>query len=123
MSYRLSRLMSAATAGYGAYALADPSHLGKALEVDKAEMPGFDVLARTFGVRDLAISAFGLLGKQGSTVRTAMKMRIMNDVGDGLVLAARTSDPQIRQKVLAVTMGWAALNAVALVVDTKRNDD
>ena len=45
------------------------------------------------------------------------------DVGDGLVLAARTSDPDIRQKVLAVTMGWAALNTVALVVDSRRNDD
>ncbi len=123
MSYRLSRLMSAATAGYGVYAFADPGHLGRALEADAKEMAGFDLLARTYGVRDLAISSFGVFGRSGRTVRTAMKLRILNDVGDGLVLAARTSDPDVRQKVLAVTMGWAALNTVALVVDSARNAD
>ena len=115
--------MSTATAGYGAYALLDPAHLGKALEVESKQMPGFEVLARTYGVRDLAISSFGILGRSGRTVRTAMKLRILNDVGDGLVLAARTSDPDVRQKVLAVTMGWAALNTLALVVDSVRNED
>lgn len=123
MTYKLSRLMSAATAGYGVYALVEPTHLGKALEAAKAEMGGWEVLARTYAVRDLAISSFGLFGRSGRTVRTAMKLRILNDVGDGLVLAARTSDRDVRQKVLAATMGWAALNTVALVVDSRRNDD
>lgn len=122
-SYRLSRLMSAATAGYGVFALAEPAHLGRALEVDSKERPGFDTLARVFGVRDLAISSFGLFGRSARTVKTAMKVRILTDLGDGLVLAARTSDPDVRQKVLTVTMGWAALNTLALVVDSVRNDD
>ncbi len=123
MSYRLSRLISTATAGYGAYALIDPAHLGRALEVDDEQRPGFEVLARTYGVRDLAISSFGMFGRSARTVRAAMKIRILNDVGDGLVLAARTSDPDVRQKVLAVTMGWAALNTLALVIDGVRDDD
>ncbi len=123
MSYRLSRLMSTATAGYGVFALVEPAHLGRALEADKAQLPGFEVLAQTYGVRDLAISSFGMFGRSGKTVKTAMKVRILNDIGDGLVLAARTSDPDVRQKVLAVTMGWAALNTLALAVDSARNDD
>ncbi|GAA0980428.1 hypothetical protein ENKNEFLB_02031 [Nocardioides aquaticus] len=123
MTYKLSRLMSTATAGYGVFALAQPAHLGKAVEAPSSEMGAWEVLARTYAVRDLAISSFGMFGRSGRTVRTAMKLRILNDVGDGLVLAARTSDPDVRQKVLAVTMGWAALNAVALAVDSRRNDD
>ena len=123
MSYRLSRLMSTATAGYGVYALVEPSHLGKALEVDASQREGFDVLARTFGVRDLAISSFGIFGRSPRSVKTAMKLRILNDLGDGLVLAARTKDADVRSKVLGVTMGWAALNAAALFVDSARNAD
>ncbi len=123
MTYTLSRLMSSATAAYGVYALVQPAHLGKAVEAPKSEMGAWEVLARTYAVRDLAISSFGMFGRSGRTVRTAMKLRILNDVGDGLVLAARTSDPDVRQKVLAVTMGWAALNSVALVLDSRRDDD
>ncbi len=121
-SYRLSRLMSTATAGYGVFALVQPDHLGKALEVDAKELPGFRALAQTYGVRDVAISAFGIFGRSPKTVKTAMKIRILNDVGDGTLLALRSSDPDIRKKVLAVTMGWAALNSVALLIDSKRND-
>ncbi len=122
MSYRLSRLMSTATASYGAYALADPDHLGKALGVDAKEMAGFRALAQTYGIRDLAISAFGMFGRSPKTVKTAMKIRILNDLGDGTLLALRTDDADIRKKVLSVTMGWAALNAVALMIDSARND-
>lgn len=115
--------MSTLTGGYAVFALAEPGHLAKALEVSGKEAAGFDVLARTYGVRDLAISSFGAFGRSGRTVRTAMKIRILNDVGDGLLLAARTSDDDVRRKVLTVTMGWAALNTVALVVDSARAGD
>lgn len=121
-SYRLSRLMSTATAGYGVFALVQPDHLGKALEVDSKEQSGFQALAQTYGVRDVAISAFGIFGRSPKTVKTAMKIRILNDLGDGTLLALRTSDPDIRKKVLSVTMGWAALNTVALMIDSARND-
>src|SRR5512133_2807290 len=53
MSYRLSRFMSTATAGYGVFALVSPQHLGTALEVDPQDRAGMDLLAQTYGVRDL----------------------------------------------------------------------
>ena len=121
MSYRLSRLLSTATASYGVYALVQPDHLGKALEADSNEMAGFRALAQTYGVRDVAISAFGIFGRSPKTVKTAMKIRILNDLGDGALLALRTDDADVRKKVLTVTMGWAALNSLALLVDSKRN--
>lgn len=119
MSYRLSRLMSAATAGYGVFALAKPDHLGSALQAPSTQMPAMDVLARTYGVRDIAISTAGIIGTP-SVVRAAMLLRIANDVGDGLVLALSTNQSDVRTKALGVTMGWAALNSLALLIDSRR---
>ena len=50
-----------------------------------------------------------------------MLLRIAMDVGDGLVLSARTDDEDVRRKVLAVTLGWAGLNALALAIDSVRD--
>jgi hypothetical protein len=122
MSYRLSRLMSTASAGYGAFALVNPEHLGNVLQADKEDRPGLDLLAQTYGVRDLAISSFGIFGRSGKTVRTAMMIRIAMDLGDAALLGTRTKDDAVRRKVLAVTLGWAGLNALALLIDSIRND-
>jgi hypothetical protein len=62
MSHVASRLLTTATAAYGVYALVKPDHLGKAMEADAKEMAGYDGLARV-RVRDLTISAIGLLGR------------------------------------------------------------
>lgn len=120
MSYFLSRIMSAATAGYASYCFAHPEHLGRAMGADKHQQDGYDTLALVFGVRDTAISTFGILGRGDRTVRTAMWIRIMCDVGDGIVLAARTDDDQARAKALAATMTWGALNLTALHLDKRR---
>jgi hypothetical protein len=122
MSYRLSRLMSTASAGYGAFALVSPEHLGNVLQADKEDRPGLDLLAQTYGVRDLAISSFGIFGRSDKTVRTAMMIRIAMDLGDAALLGTRTKDDAVRRKVLAVTLGWAGLNALALLIDSIRND-
>ena len=122
MSYKLSRLMSTASAGYGAFALAVPEHLADALQADKEDRAGLDLLAQTYGVRDATISMFGMFGRSGKTVKTAMLIRIAMDLGDAALLSTRTKDDAIRQKVLAVTLGWAGLNALALVIDSIRND-
>jgi hypothetical protein len=122
MSYKLSRFMSTATAGYGAFALASPEHLGKALEADRKDLPGLNLLAQTYGVRDLAISSLGIFGRSPKTVKAAMLLRIAMDLGDAVLLSSKTDDEEIRNKVLAVTLGWAGLNALALVVDSVRND-
>lgn len=122
MSYRLSRLLSTATAGYGAFAVAVPDHLGKVLQVDKEDRPGYDLLAQAYGIRDLAVAAVGMFGRSGRTVKAAMMIRIVMDLGDAALLAPRMKDDAIRQKVLAVTLGWAGLNALALAIDSVRND-
>ena len=122
MSYRLSRLLSTATAGYGAFALAKPDHLGNVLQADKEDRPGYALLAQAYGVRDLAVGAFGMFGRSGKTVRAAMLIRVVMDLGDAALLAPRIRDDAIRQKVLAVTLGWAGLNALALAIDSVRND-
>ena len=118
MSFPLSRLMSTATATYGVYALANPRHLGDA--VDPKHADDYDLLAMTCGARDLAISTVGLLGRSEKTISAAMAIRIVCDVSDGLILATRTKDDATRQKVLGVTFGWAALNTLALVSDRRR---
>jgi len=120
MSFPLSRLMSTATAGYAVFALVKPSHLGDAMGAPRSERSGYDLLARVFGVRDLAVSAAGLLAKDEGALRTAMGIRAACDVGDGLLLAARASDGATRGKVLGVTLTWAALNAAALAADVRR---
>lgn len=120
MSYPLSRLLSAATAAYGGYALTQPAHLWQALRADRKDRKGLELLARTYGVRDLAISAAGVLGRRPATIRTAMLLRVAMDLGDAALLATRTEDEEVRTKVLAVTLGWAGLNALALAVDGVR---
>ncbi len=115
--------MSTATAGYGAFALAIPEHLWKVLEADKEDRAALELLAQTYGVRDLAISALGIFGRSPKTVKAAMMLRIAMDLGDAWVLSARTEDDEIRRKVLQVTLGWAGLNTLALLVDSVRADD
>jgi hypothetical protein len=110
--------MSTATASYGVYALADPRHLGRA--VDPKHAADYDLLAQTYGARDLVISSVGIFGRGRKTVTTAMVIRIACDVSDGLILANRTNDQETRQKVLGVTLGWAALNTLALLSDRRR---
>ena len=118
MTFPLSRLMSTATATYGVYALANPRHLGDA--VDPRHADDYDLLATTYGARDLTISTVGLLGRSQKTISAAMAIRIACDISDGLILATRAKDDATRQKVLGVTFGWAALNTLALVSDRRR---
>ena len=42
MTYRLSRLMSTATASYGVFALVRPRHLGNALTNDPVQQADYD---------------------------------------------------------------------------------
>jgi hypothetical protein len=121
MTYRLSRLLSIASASYGGYALAQPGHLWQALHSDRKDQDGLELLAQTYGVRDLAISGLAIFGRSDKTVRAAMLLRIAMDLGDAALLSTRADDPDIRRKVLSVTLGWAGLNALALAVDTARS--
>ena len=66
-----------------------------------------DLLAQTYGVRDLAISSLGIFGRSPRTVKAAMVLRIAMDLGDAALLSTRVGPGQVRTKVLAVTLGWA----------------
>ena len=66
------------------------------------------------------MSAFGIFGRSEKTVTTAMLLRILLDVSDGLILAARVEDDETKQKVIGVTFAWAGLNALALTIDRRR---
>lgn len=122
MSYRLSRLLSTATAAYGGYALAQPAHLWQALGADRKDREGLELLARTYGVRDLAIGSLGVFGRSDRTVRAAMLLRIAMDLGDAALLSTQSDDEDVRKKILAITLGWAGLNTLALVIDSARAD-
>ena len=111
--------MSAASAGYACYALARPGHLARVLKASAGERRSLDRLARTYGVRDLATSALAL-SPDPTPVRTAMALRITSDLGDCLVLGSSTDDPGVRRKAVAVTLGWATLNALAWAADERR---
>jgi len=113
--------MSTATAAYGGYALAQPAHLWQFLGADRKEREGLELLARSYGVRDLAVSALGIFGRSDRTVRAAMLLRIAMDLGDAALLAPRTDHEDVRRKLLAATLGWAGLNTLALLVDSARD--
>ena len=115
---KLSRALSAATASYGAYALARPDHLPDALDAGRSDREGLRLLAQSYGVRDLAISGAAVLGP-APVVKAAMALRIAMDLGDCALLAART-EGEVRSKVMAVTLGWGALNTLALLVDRRK---
>lgn len=119
MDRPLSRAMGLATSGYGIYALVRPGHLARALDAAPWEGGPLDRLARTYGVRDLASSSL-LLSSNPALARAAMALRIASDLGDCAVLTTTTSDPAVRRKVAAVTLGWAALNAAAWWADERR---
>jgi hypothetical protein len=116
---KYSKLLSLATAGYGAFAALQPRHLATVLEVPASQAPAFDRMAYTYAGRDLAISGLALVAKRPNLVTAAMVLRIAGDLSDALVLGAGTDKPDVRKKVLAVTLGWAALNAAALVADRR----
>ncbi|MDP2774395.1 MAG: hypothetical protein Q8O61_12655 [Nocardioides sp.] len=118
-TYLASRVTAAASAAYGAYCLAKPQHLGQALNADLAEMPAYRDLAYTYGGRDLAISLAILTGRSPATVRTGVALRIAMDLTDCATLAASVGDRGLRTKVMAITLGWAALNGAALLLDER----
>jgi len=119
ISYPASRVMSAATATYGVYALVKPSHLADAMRADAGERSGYDSLARAYGVRDLLLSALGVFGP-GRAVAWAMRGRIAGDLADCATVVTKADVGKIRGKVAAVTVGWAVLNFLAYRWDRSR---
>lgn len=116
---KYSKLISLATALYGVFALVKPRHLADGIEAPAVQAPAFDRMAYTYAGRDLSISGLALASKNPSVVTAAMALRIVGDVADAVVLSTGTSKPSVQKKVLSVTLGWAALNTVALLADRR----
>jgi hypothetical protein len=119
VSLSWSRVLSIGTTAYGLFALARPRHLASAMQAPVAEEQFYDRLAIAYGVRDLAIGGVGALGP-ARAVPAAIGLRIVSDVTDAVVLSRRAHSADVRRKALAITLGYAALNAGALAVDSRR---
>ena len=117
-TFLASKVMAGASMAYAGYALVRPSHLGRALP--STPQTRLDSTARVFGVRDLVVSAIALTARDSSTASAAALARIAFDVGDCLTLRPEATTADARRKLTAVTLGWAALNAVAYAVDRAR---
>ena len=118
MRYPRSRLLSLATAAYGAFCFVRPGHLADGVDAPEAQRPAFERMAYTYGARDLTISTLGVLGRP-ALVRAAMGLRVAGDLADAAILSQYAEKQEVRTKVLAVTLGWGALNTLALLKDEK----
>jgi hypothetical protein len=116
---KYSKLLSLLTAGYGAFAAAKPRHLANGMEAPSDQAPAFDRMAYTYAGRDLSISGVALASRNPSVITAMMALRILGDLSDAAILSTGTAKPEVQKKVLAVTLGWAALNTVALVADRR----
>ncbi|KQV76819.1 hypothetical protein ASC61_18450 [Aeromicrobium sp. Root344] len=115
-----SALISVATAAYSVFALAKPRHLGNAITASPLKQPDYDIAARTFGVRDLVVSGLALAAPTAQAREQAMMGRVVFDLTDSALFTNEATSTARKAKVLAVTVGWAALNVAAIVADRKR---
>lgn len=115
----LSRSISLATGAYAVFAAVRPSHLAGAVQADPGTSDIYDRLARTYAVRDIGISALGVLGP-APAVPVSIGLRVLNDVGDAWALGGG-QEPHVRRKVLGVALGWGVLNTAALLIDRQRS--
>lgn len=120
MTPSYSQIMSAATAGYAAFALAKPRHLGNALTRSPLKQPEYDLVARMFGPRDLALSALAVLAPSPLARQHAMVARVALDLADAAMLTPEARTAGAKAKVLGATLTWAGLNVAAIVADRKQ---
>ncbi len=114
---RLSRVLGAATAAYGAATIASPKLLTGPTGLAAGEPPaGLASMVRSVGVRDVAIGAAAALCPAGPVLRTALVLRIAADLGDAVVLG-RALRGSAQAKTVGVALGWGVLNAVALTLE------
>jgi hypothetical protein len=119
MTTSYSKIISAATAGYAVFALVKPRHLGKALTKSPLKQPEYDVVARLFGPRDLAVSALAILAPSPVALERAMIARVVLDLSDAALLTPQATTKGGKAKVLGATLSWASLNIAAILADRK----
>ena len=110
---RITRLVGAGTAAYGASLLVAPKSLAKQCGLANPDDPAARLLAVTFGVRDLASGVSILLAGDRAALRTALLLRAVMDGADAAACALFLDDPRARTRVAGVAGVWSAL-ALAL---------
>ncbi|GAA3883838.1 hypothetical protein GCM10022243_55710 [Saccharothrix violaceirubra] len=109
-----AKLIGLATAAYGAAVVVRPEVLTKPTGLATRPTPAISALVRSVGTRDVVSGLSVALAPEGTPTRAALAVRIAMDLGDAAVLGAAAPTAAVRRKVLAVTLGWAALNLVVL---------
>ena len=116
------RALGVATAAYGVAITARPALLLKPsgmLRGDEPE-PEQATFVRTLGIRDLASGAAMALASGRRSMRTAIAVRVVSDLGDLVVLGSALRGRPERPKVMAAAGGWAALCALSALATRKR---
>lgn len=119
MRYPLTNALAVATLGYSAWVVASPDALRDQLDDPAEWRQPATRLAYTYAGRDVPISALALLGGVAGA-RTGALLRIAGDLTDAFTLGTTASSDASRKKAVAVALGYGVLNAVALVVDERR---
>ncbi|HEX6346032.1 hypothetical protein [Umezawaea sp.] len=114
------RVLGAATAAYSAAVIARPEVL--TTPTGLGDTPATHALTAAVGARDLVSGLAVALAPAGAPLRLALLARVAMDVGDA-VLALSAPDRATRNKVVAVALGWAAVNALALLATREKPSD
>ena len=112
------RALGAATAAYSAVVIAKPEVL--TTPTGLGDSPASRTLGTAVGVRDLASGLAVAFAPSGLPLRLALLVRVAMDIGDSIVLGAAAPDKATRTKVVGVALGWAALNALALLATREK---
>jgi hypothetical protein len=119
MAPSYTKILSVTSAGYAAYALARPRHLGRMLTDSPLKQPEYDTVARLFGPRDFVVSALAILAPSDEAREHAMFARIAFDLSDAAILTPEAKGAAAKAKILAATLSWAGLNAAAVIADRR----
>lgn len=118
MRVGLLRAVGVATAAYGLAVTVRPGLLARPsglVDEDGRTAEATGVSLRPLGWRDAASGAALVLAPEGAALRTAACVRIAADLGDAALLGTTLPDRERRAKAVAVSLGWGALSAVALL--------
>ena len=114
------RVLGAATAAYSAAVVARPEVL--TTPTGLGDTLATHALSRAVGARDLVSGVAVALAPAGTPLRLALLARVAMDLGDA-ALGLAAPDKATRTKVVAIALGWAAVNALALLATREKPSD
>lgn len=111
-----ARMMGGLTVAYSVAVLASPKIFAKPcrLLAEDGTVPA-DVapLIRSIASRDAVVGLAMTVAPAGAGLRLVTALRAVSDLGDAGILGSAVPDRRARNKVIAVSGGWAALCSVA----------